>query len=399
MKTNNITQRSNWVLPIIIFSQFCCTSTWFAGNSIVDELKIAYNLSDQSLGDISSAVQFGFILGTFVFAVLTLSDRFSPSKIFFVCATIGAVFNFGLLYNDNTMSTILSFRFFTGFTLAGIYPVGMKIAADHYKKGLGKSLSLLVGALVLGKSFPHLIKSFDYTLQWETVIYATSMMSVIGGILILFVSNGPYQKLAKKFDATKIIKVFKNSSLRSAAFGYFGHMWELYAFWTFLPVFLLGFSEFHQTQINIYFISFLVIAVGAMGCVLGGLLSNKYGTKKIASLSIGISGMCCVLSPLFFILGYQQIFIIFLLIWGMAVIADSPLFSTMVAHSAQPESKGTALTIVNCIGFAITIISIQLLNTIFSPNHNVAFAFLILAIGPVLGLLGLRLNHSTTKSK
>ena len=207
MKTK--TNTTKWVLPIIIFSQFCCTSLWFAGNSIIDDLIHHFNLSAESLGYISSSVQFGFIVGTFVFAILTLSDRFSPSRVFFICSVFGALFNLGILYSNNTIITLLAFRFFTGFSLAGIYPVGMKIAADHFEKGLGKSLSFLIAALVLGTAFPYLIKSFNLDFKWDMVIWTTSALALLGGILILlFVPNGPYQKLAQKFDISKTLKVF-----------------------------------------------------------------------------------------------------------------------------------------------------------------------------------------------
>jgi len=385
------TSTTKWVLPIIIFSQFCCTSLWFAGNSIIDDLVSFFNLSAESLGYISSSVQFGFIIGTFVFAILTLSDRFSPSKVFFICAVFGAVFNLGILYPNNTIATILFFRFLTGFSLAGIYPVGMKIAADHFEKGLGKSLSFLIAALVLGTAFPYLIQSFQFNIKWEAVILATSILALIGGILILFfVPNGPYQKLADKFDISKILDVFKKSSFRSAAFGYFGHMWELYAFWTFVPILLMMHQEFHNITLNIPLFSFIIIASGSISCILCGFISNILGTKKTAIYALTISGICCFLSPLFILISSTPLFIIFLIIWGMAVIADSPLFSTMVAQNCEVQSIGTALTIVNCIGYSLTIVSIQLLNYLITDDIIAPYAFVILAIGPIIGLIYLK---------
>lgn len=391
MKIKTTSKTTNWILPLLIFSQFCCTSLWFAGNSIVTDLIRTFNLDAQSLGYISSSVQFGFIIGTFIFALFTISDRFSPSKVFFICAVSGAIFNLGMLYLNNSLLTILGFRFLTGFSLAGIYPVGMKIAADHFEKGLGKSLSFLVGALVLGTAFPHLIKSFELNMRWETVIWTTSVLALIGGFLILiFVPNGKYQKLADKFDSSKIIKVFQKRSFRSAAFGYFGHMWELYAFWTFVPVLLLTHSEFHNTPLNISLFSFVIIASGTIGCIVAGYLSNTFSTKKIAKIALTISALCCLLSPLVFMINSSVVFIGFLIIWGMVVIADSPLFSTLVAKNSDAQSKGTALTIVNCIGFSITILSIQLINLLITNANHVQFAFMMLALGPIIGLLYLK---------
>ncbi|MDN3492530.1 MFS transporter [Winogradskyella bathintestinalis] len=391
MKTQTKSRTTKRVLPIIIFSQFCCTSIWFAGNSVIEDLIAVYNLNPQSLGYLSASVQFGFIVGTLIFAILTLSDRFSPSKIFFTCALLGAGFNLGMLYSHNTISTLLCFRFLTGFSLAGIYPVGMKIAADHFKKGLGKSVSFLVAALVLGTAFPHFIKSLGLNFDWKIVVWTTSIMALIGGLLIfMFVKNGPYQKLASKFEITKIIKIFKNNAFRAAAFGYFGHMWELYAFWTFLPVLLISYCTFHNIIINVYLLIFTIIASGAIACVLSGIGFKIYGIKKTAMVALCTSGLCCLLSPLFFIINSSILFIAFLIIWGMAVIADSPLFSTMVAQNSNSKSKGTALTIVNCIGFAITIVSIQLINLLIAVEISIQYVFLILAIGPAVGLIYLR---------
>ncbi|WP_405569280.1 nitrate/nitrite transporter [Winogradskyella sp. Asnod2-B02-A] len=382
---------TTWILPIIIFSQFCCTSLWFAGNSIINELIAFFNLSSESLGYISSSVQFGFIIGTFVFAILSLSDRFSPSRVFFICASLGAIFNLGMLYSNNNIYTLLGFRFLTGFSLAGIYPVGMKIAADYFEKGLGKSLSFLIAALVLGTAFPYLIQSFEFNINWQVVIWTTSILASIGGFLILlFVPNGPYQKRAEKFDKSKIFKVFKNSNFRASAFGYFGHMWELYAFWTFVPVILMLYQKLHNVTIHIPLFSFIIIASGTVSCILGGFISRKLGIKKTAFLALTISGLCCLLSPIFFMISSTPIFITLLIIWGMAVIADSPLFSTMVAQNCEVQSIGTALTIVNCIGFSLTIISIQLLGALIA-NYNLSiFVFMILGLGPILGLMYLK---------
>lgn len=387
MKTNT----TKWILPLIIFSQFCCTSLWFAGNSIINDLIIFFNLNAESLGYISSSVQFGFIIGTLVFSIASLSDRFSPSRVFFICAILGAGFNLGILYSNNTFSTILFFRFLTGFSLAGIYPVGMKIAADYFEKGLGKSLSFLIAALVLGTAFPYLIQSFKLNLNWQTVIWTTSVLAIIGGFfIVLFVPNGPYQKRANKFDISKIFNVFKNSSFRSSALGYFGHMWELYAFWTFIPIMLMMHENFNNISLNIPLLSFVIIASGTISCILGGFLSQKLGVKTTAIWSLSISGLCCLLSPLIFLVSSTPVFIFFLIIWGMAVIADSPLFSTLVAQNCEVQSIGTALTIVNCIGYSLTIASIQLLNYLVSDTTIAPYAFLVLAIGPILGLVFLK---------
>lgn len=388
--------QSKLILPVIVISQFCCTSLWFAGNGVISDLVINFNLRDTALGHLTAAVQIGFIVGTLSFAILTIADRISPSKVFFVCAVIGALFNLGIIYEGNSLSSLLSLRFLTGFFLAGIYPIGMKIAADYFKKGLGKSLGFLVGALVLGTAFPHLLKNLTETISWKSVLIATSSFAVFGGLLMwTLVPNGPYRKAGERLNLFAFSQVFKNAEFRSSAFGYFGHMWELYAFWAFVPIILKNYYAKHpQVDFNISFWSFIIIAVGGLACVLGGYLSLKLGTKRTAFIALLLSFSCCLISPLIFSVESELLFHSFLLFWGMVVIADSPLFSTLVAQNAPDEIKGTALTIVNCIGFSITIISIQIINALQALTDSNSI-YIILALGPFLGLIALKQKNKT----
>ena len=385
--------KSKLILPIIVVSQFCCTALWFAGNGVMDDLAKDFNLNSEALGHLTSAVQFGFIIGTLIFAILTIADRFSPSKVFFISALCGSLFNICTIIESNNLISLLIFRFMVGFFLAGIYPVGMKIAADYFDKGLGKSLSFLVGALVIGTAFPHLLKGFSGELQWKLVLIFISLMAVFGGLIMLvLVPNGPYRMQSQQLDLTALIKVFKNNKFRSAAFGYFGHMWELYAFWAFVPVILTFYSKHHlETPLHVPVLSFLIIGLGGLSCVLGGYISQIKGVKKTAFTALLLSCICCVLSPIIFYLESGILVVGFLIFWGLVVIADSPLFSTLVAQNAQAEIKGTALTIVNCIGFAITIVSIQLINSILG-SWTPEYIFMLLAIGPILGLVALYRN-------
>lgn len=390
---------SRFILPVIVFSQFCCTSLWFAGNAVLNDLVQSFNLSSTIIGYLTSSVQFGFIVGTLCFAILTLADRFSPSKVFFVSALLGAVFNLGLVWDGNSLGSILTFRFFTGFFLAGIYPVGMKIAADYYEKGLGKSLGFLVGALVLGTAFPHLLKDMIHSFNWKFVILLISCFAIFGGVLMVFlVPDGPYRKPGLKFNSSAFFEVFKNRQFRSSAFGYFGHMWELYTFWAFVPLLLKSYTVLHpQVSLNIPLFSFLIIGIGGIACVLGGYISQLIGVKRAASIALLGSCVCCLLCPFVFALNHEILFLGFMFLWGALVIADSPLFSTLVAHNASPEIKGTALTIVNCIGFSITIVSIQLISEIQGLTSS-PYVFMLLALGPILGLLALKNNRSLSKS-
>jgi len=373
-------------LPIIIISQLFCTSLWFAGNSVINDLISTFDLSSNSLSYLTSSVQFGFITGTLLFALFSIADRFPPSKIFFASATIGALINSGVIVNSNTFVSLLILRFFTGFSLAGIYPIGMKIAADYYKKGLGKSLGFLVGALVLGTAFPHLIKTVISNYSWKYVIILTSFIAFLGGILMyLLVPKGPFCTINQSPNFKEIGNIFKNYKFKTAAFGYFGHMWELYAFWTFVPVLLLSYEKLHpETNFHIPLLSFVIIGLGSLACVFGGYLSERLGLQKTATLFLTASCICCLLSPLFFY-SHPSIFIGFLIIWGLVVIADSPLFSTLVTQHTEDKTKGTALTIVNCIGFSITIVSIQIVDY-FAMLTNTTYIYMLLAVGPLLGL-------------
>jgi len=379
------------ILPIIVISQFCCTSLWFAGNAVLNDLIVSFTLNTNALENLTSAVQFGFIAGTFLFALFAIADRFSPSKVFFVCALLGALCNTCIIFDNNTLSTLLIIRFFTGFFLAGIYPVGMKIATDYYKKGLGTSLGFIVGALVLGTALPHLLKDSMQSFSWTTVLLSISSLATFGGcLLLLLVPNGPYRKKRTALDLSICFKLFKNTSFRKAAFGYFGHMWELYTFWAFVPILLKTYTKtYTNVQFNIPLLSFFIIGIGSIACILSSYAANKYGIKRIAFLTLLFSCFCCLATPFIFLIKNEAIFIVFLLFWGIVVIADSPLFSTLVAQKTPERDKGTALTIVNCIGFSITILSIQLISTLFHSTSS-TFVFQILAIGPVLGLISLR---------
>lgn len=379
-----------WVLPVIVVSQFCCTSLWFAGNGVMNNLVVDFQLDQSALGYLTSAVQFGFIAGTLIFALLTVADRFAPAKVFFLSALFAAMFNLGIILEDNSFNSLLFLRFGTGFFLAGIYPVGMKIAADYYAKGLGKSLGFLVGALVVGTAFPHLLRGLTNAWPWSTVLITTSVLATLGGgAMWMLVPNGPYRMAAQKLDLRALYAVFRNKEFRAAAFGYFGHMWELYAFWAFVPLILGTYTSLHPGAVlNIPVVSFCVIGVGGLACIAGGYLSQKFGEKNVAALALFASGLCCIVSPFVFQTTSTTLFMGFLLFWGMMVVADSPLFSTLVAQNTAPESKGTALTIVNCIGFSITIASIQTLSVLMDVMDLKAL-FVLLGLGPVLGLIAL----------
>lgn len=372
------------LLPVIIVAQFAGTSLWFAGNAIIDVIQ----KDTGSHANITSVVQLGFIAGTLIFSLFTIADRFSGPRVFFASAVIASLANLLIIPFATDTGLLLTLRFITGFFLAGIYPVGMKIAADLFPERLGRALGFLVGALVLGTAFPHLVRSQFKEINWEAVLLFTSALATAGGIMILLlVPQRSKNTPANKPDLLAAFTVFRSKPFRSAAFGYFGHMWELYAFWAILPVLIAAYNRLHGSQLNVYLWSFVVIAAGAFGCAAGGLISQRAGSKKVAFYSLLLSGICCLLSFLAFRTA-PATFLIFLVAWGLTVTPDSPQFSTLVARNAASRNKGTALTIVTCIGFAITIGSIQLLQHMFDSFGE--YGLLVLAPGPLLGLIALR---------
>jgi len=331
------------LLPSIIVSQFACTSLWFAGNIALQNLPLTTTANTSSLGYVLSAVQLGFITGTLIFAVLNIADRFSPSLVFLCSAVMAGLCNLTLLLPENTIIMIITARFGTGFFLAGIYPVGMKIASDYYQNGLGKALGYLVGALVVGTAFPQLLNSIGAQTNAEFVLQITTGLALVGGLIVgLCIPNGPYQKPAQKLQFRAIPNLFKIAPFRTAAFGYFGHLWA---------------------------------------CILGGYIALQRGSKKVATTSLIASCCLCLISPLLLELPLP-IFLAILLIWGMVVISDSPQFSTMVAQTAPAELRGTGLTVVNSIGFAISIVSIQCVAFLMDTDAS-NFSFMLLGIGPI----------------
>jgi len=375
------------ILPVIILSQFAGTSLWFAGNAVLGDVQQQWGLAPDALGYVTSAVQSGFIAGTLVFAFFALADLFSPRLVFFACSLLGALCNAATGMLAEGVLSLVALRFCTGFFLAGIYPVGMKIAAGWFERDLGNALGFLVGALVVGTAFPHLLRGLGHALPWESVMLGVSAIAAAGGIVMLaMVPDGPYLKKGARFDPKAFASIFRSPGFRASSFGYFGHMWELYAFWAFVPVALAAHARAAEFNVSLW--SFAVIAAGALGCVGGGLVSLRAGSARVAFSQLTASGLCCVLSPLAF-LASTPFFLAFLLFWGVVVVGDSPQFSALNARYAPPRLVGSALTIANCVGFAITIPAIQLLTFAVQPL-GAQYVFLLLAPGPVFGLLALR---------
>jgi MFS family permease len=330
----------------------------------------------------------GFIAGTLIYSLFSLADRFSPVKLFFISSLLGALTNSAVVLFAKDDSSLFALRFMTGFFIAGIYPVGMKIAADWYQKGLGTALGFLLGALILGTAFPHLLRNRQFELPWKTVLHITSIVATTGGLMmILLVGDGPFRKIAGRFRWDAFGKIFGSKKWRQASFGYFGHMWELYAFWGFVPLIIELYSKKNNQQLDVSFLSFVAIAIGSIGSVIGGYLSKRIGSARVATGALLVSGLCCFISPLSYSLSPFP-FVLFLLVWGGTVSPDSPQFSTLVAQYAPEELRGTALTIYNSIGFAITTISLFAIDRVFYSRgfFSGENTFILLGLGALMGL-------------
>lgn len=382
--------RPPWILPIIVTAQFAGTSLWFSGNAVLKDLPLQVTVLSHAMGYLASAVQLGFISGTLLFAIFAVADRRSPRIVFFFSSLLAAAANAMLLLKGDNLGAVLGFRFITGICLAGIYPVGMKIAAGWYKEGLGNALGFLIGALVLGTASPYLIKGWGGALPWELVISVTSLLSLGGGLLMLvLVPDGPFVTAGSRFRSATLLTIFRSNGVRSAAGGYFGHMWELYAFWAFTPLMLSAHAARNAVaDFDSSFWTFWIIAAGSIGCVVGGMVSDKIGSLKVALGQLTASGACCLFWPLIYLLP-TPLFLGVMLFWGIVVVGDSPQFSALVARFAPGELLGSALTLVNCIGFSITIVSIQL-TAFLSEYLPPMVLFLLLLPGPLWGVTALR---------
>jgi predicted MFS family arabinose efflux permease len=377
------------ILPLIVYSQFAGTALWFAVNAVLPDLQTSIGVNISDTGIVTSATQLGFISGTLIFSLFALSDRFAAKNLFLVCSLLGALSNLLIYFTAYDLFSLLVLRFITGFFLTGIYPIGMKIASGWYQKNLGNAIGFLVGALVLGTAFPHLLRSMGSSFIWQDVIIYVSLIAASGGLVMyIFVPEGPYAASGGKFHITEILNIFRLKDFRSAAMGYFGHMWELYTFWALVPVMLIYYDDLYPTNLNIFLWSFLIIASGSIGCIGGGLLSERIGSSKVAFIQLLLSGICCLLSPLIFA-APVYLFLTSLVVWGIAAAGDSPQYSAIIARSVPKELVGTALTLIVSIGFSITILSLWFIYQ-FAGLLTIPCTLMLLFPGPLFGMIALK---------
>jgi len=358
---------------------------WFSGSAVVPALEKEWTLSASQVSWIAIAVQLGFVAGTLLSATLNLPDIITTRHLFAVSALLGAAANafFGLYVNDP--STAILVRFLTGVCLAGVYPPGMKIMATWFRERRGMALGVLVGALTLGKATPYLVNALGSS-SWRINVMFVSVLSVISGfIVLLFVADGPHALPPARFDITQVVRVFGNRGVRLASFGYFGHMWELYGMWIWIPVMIRASIALHGGDPKLAELgSFLVIGSGAVGCVIAGLMADRVGRTTVTSWAMAISGTCCLVIGLLYG-GNPVLLLLVATIWGATVVADSAQFSSCVTELGDPQYIGTALTIQMCVGFLLTTVSIELIPRV----GDWRYAFMILAPGPFLGVLAM----------
>jgi MFS family permease len=373
---------------LLAIAELLGMSLWFSGSAVVPALVNEWKLDRNAADLLTLAVQIGFVAGTALSAFLNLPDIISSRHLFTLTAIAGAIVNgvFGLFAHDLTTAIIL--RFLTGMFLAGVYPPAMKILATWFRHGRGLALGVLVGALTLGKATPYLVNGIG-SQNWRYNVLFVSLLAVVGALLaLLFVRDGPLALPRAPFDWKQVGRVFSNRGVRLASLGYFGHMWELYAMWTWIPFMIrASLSQRKSDPALAEVASFLVIGCGAIGCVAAGAIADRVGRTIVTSGAMAVSGACCLTIGLLF--GAHPILLLMVAaIWGATVVADSAQFSACVTELGEPQYIGTALTLQTCLGFLLTTISIELIPRV-EKLIGWRFAFVILAPGPLFGVISM----------
>lgn len=368
----------------IVLAQLLGCSLWFSVNAVGAGLTEAWGVDISQMGWLTGAVQTGFICGTLILAITGVADRFRASRLVLVAALTGAALNVGFIVLADQVWIGVLFRFGIGLCLAGIYPLGMKLIVTWSAEPPGMALGLLVGMLTLGTALPHGLVSLDADWQVSNVLAVVSLLACVAGLIVWVIGEGPHTRntaVPLRFGA--IFQAFTVQRFRGAALGYFGHMWELYAFWTLVPWLVALLLGEGATATSIALWSFCVIGVGSAGAIIGGWMSRVMGSERVAFVSLLASGAVCALYPLLDVLA-SWVSLLALLVWGFFVIADSAQFSALSAKACPPDAVGSALAMQNCLGFALSVVSI-LWVTHLAASGSLQVLWWLLP-GPILGL-------------
>jgi len=365
---------------------------WFSASSVVPQLSDEWHLSDAGATWLTTAVQLGFVAGALASAVLNLPDRVSTTRLIGGAALAGAAANEAVALFAHGLALAIPLRFLTGVALAGVYPPGIKLMATWFRAGRGFAVGALVGALALGSGTPHLVNAAP-SLDWQAVLSVASVLAVAGaGLAVSALHEGPYATAAAPFHPGYVRRLFGDRAQRLVCFGYFGHMWELYAMWTWVPAYaaasFAAAGDGDPSRTSVELAAFATVGVaGLAGCILGGLVADVRGRAAVTIGSMAVSGTCCVAAAALYGLA-PAVVVVLMLVWGTAVVADSAQFSTALTEVADPDYVGTAVTAQTAIGFAITVVSIRLLPTV-RDAVGWRYAFLFLAVGPALGIVAM----------
>ncbi|NHZ70624.1 MAG: MFS transporter, partial [Proteobacteria bacterium] len=369
-------------------SQLLVLTLWFSASAVSPQLEAEWGLSTTQASWLTLAVQIGFVIGALTSSLLNLADLIPARRLFVVATLVAAAANAALVTLDGSplvQATIL--RLIVGVALAGVYPAGLKVVSGWFTKRRGMALGVLVGALTVGSAFPHLVRGTG--LDWIPVILTSSILALVGGLLMwFFVHDGPYDTAASPFSLKLIGAVMKSRGVRLSTYGYLGHMWELYAMWAWTAAFLLASAEAGDYSTGwVSTATFAVIAIGGIGSWWAGTLADRVGRERIAGGAMAISGASALVSP--FVFGRAPWIVVGLfLVWGLTVVADSAQFSALVTETADDRFRGTALTLQTAVGFLLTLVTIRGVPMI-ADAVGWQWAFPWLAIGPALGIVAM----------